>query len=341
MAINIKFVKDQRIDDVKPVTLKDMGFDYDAPIFDAEKNFSNNILEEFYEKVSNAKEFYGSNMEKRYIYNLLQYDTKEEAFLKLCSDVKYLGVTQYEMKLFLVSRSLFDIDKNLAKKLIEAFVYLIKNIIPRCIQDLFYFVGLDTNGAYWTFFDIAVEYLGLEKYSNHSNNNYGQIKNYPESRIREMILENKSLQEIYDTTCATKTLIKSVIKSMKVKEFNDGQGSKGERLVESILLDLSLIYKREVYFDDFKDVTCADFNGRYDFVIYKYKKPTYVIEFDGEQHFKFIERFHGDIEGFEYQKYKDKIKDLYCEKKELGILRIAYNKVNEAKKLIKDNLINR
>ena len=49
------------------------------------------------------------------------------------------------------------------------------------------------------------------------------------------------------------------------------------------------------------------------------------FEFDGEQHFKFIEHFHGDMKGFLRARKRDSEKDEMCEKKGITLIRVAYN----------------
>lgn len=336
--IKFKFVKNQKIDSVKTVTLSDIGFKYDAPIYCDDDNIENkNILHKFYEKTYEPKCNISSKIELRYLDLIYESDSLNNVINILLYEFKKYNINENELILYLKSRSLYGIDKNLAVCLIEEFEYIIKKILPRSIQDLFYFSALDTNGAYWLFFDLAVKKMDLTRYDNQNKNNYRHIKDFVENEIKKLILENKSLQEIYDTTCATKALIKSVIKSMKSSEFAIFMGSKGERLVEFALLNFGLNYKREVYFEDFKEVTNSKFNGRYDFVIYDNKQPKCIVEFDGQQHFKFVKRFHINEDGFKEQQYRDIVKNLYCELKKINLIRIPYNQINNIKSILLEN----
>ena len=49
------------------------------------------------------------------------------------------------------------------------------------------------------------------------------------------------------------------------------------------------------------------------------------FEFDGEQHFKFIEHFHGDRRGFAQARQRDALKDEACQEKGIILVRVAYN----------------
>lgn len=59
-----------------------------------------------------------------------------------------------------------------------------------------------------------------------------------------------------------------------------------------------------------------------------------MIEYDGEQHFSSI---FGE-ESFRNTVRNDKIKNEYCEKKGIPLLRIPYYKYDDIEKIIKDYL---
>jgi len=50
-----------------------------------------------------------------------------------------------------------------------------------------------------------------------------------------------------------------------------------------------------------------------------------AFEFDGEQHFKFIEHFHKDARGFTVSRRRDWLKTELCEEQGITLVRIAYN----------------
>lgn len=49
------------------------------------------------------------------------------------------------------------------------------------------------------------------------------------------------------------------------------------------------------------------------------------FEYDGEQHFKFIEHFHGDRQTFAAARRRDLSKDDACQAKNITLIRVAYN----------------
>ncbi|MHA2063118.1 MAG: hypothetical protein ACXABY_01935 [Candidatus Thorarchaeota archaeon] len=50
-----------------------------------------------------------------------------------------------------------------------------------------------------------------------------------------------------------------------------------------------------------------------------------AFEFDGEQHFRFIEHFHGDTQGWLLARRRDWRKDELCEEQGITLIRVAYN----------------
>lgn len=64
----------------------------------------------------------------------------------------------------------------------------------------------------------------------------------------------------------------------------------------------------------------------YDFELSKVKL---IIEVHGVQHDKFVERFHGTIENFEYSQWKDQIKKEYAISKGYTLLEIRYPEIKD------------
>lgn len=95
--------------------------------------------------------------------------------------------------------------------------------------------------------------------------------------------------------------------------------SKGELNVAKSLKNLGIKYIRYFKFDD-----CINSNNR--ILIFDFYLPdlNMCIEYDGEQHFRSIDRWGGD-ETFKKIQQNDKIKDEYCKKKGIYMLRISYH----------------
>jgi hypothetical protein len=107
--------------------------------------------------------------------------------------------------------------------------------------------------------------------------------------------------------------------------------SSGERQISKILVDNGLIdvnclsYRncpnREVFFDNCVNTKKGKYCRplRFDFYLPKLKT---IIEFDGEQHFRPSKKFGG--EKFETTKENDNIKNEFCKKNNINLIRIHY-----------------
>lgn len=78
------------------------------------------------------------------------------------------------------------------------------------------------------------------------------------------------------------------------------------RDVESILNQLNIYYEKEKTFDDLKYRSKL----RFDFYVPKYHL---CIEFNGIQHYEYVEYFHKNEDTFKEQLFKDYIKRKYCQ----------------------------
>lgn len=101
------------------------------------------------------------------------------------------------------------------------------------------------------------------------------------------------------------------------------QKSIGEYTIEQILKDNKVQFKRNVHFDDCK-FPDTGYYAYFDF----YVKNTYIIEYDGEQHYK-PTCFNGiknldAVKNFQKTQEHDKIKNNYCFDKNIPIIRIPY-----------------
>jgi hypothetical protein len=106
--------------------------------------------------------------------------------------------------------------------------------------------------------------------------------------------------------------------------------SKGERDINSFLKKNKILFIKQKTFD-----TCINpKTGRklkFDFYL---PSHNLCIEFDGQQHFKPIKRFGGEI-GYNLTIYRDSIKNAFCKKNEIKLLRIKFNEkiINKLNKI--------
>lgn len=108
--------------------------------------------------------------------------------------------------------------------------------------------------------------------------------------------------------------------------------SKTELLIANILEENNIQFIKQYSFDDFT----SDYNNlkfRFDFGIIKENKLSYLIEYDGEQHFKENINQNGwnTKENFEKTKKRDLIKNEYCLKNNIPLIRIPYTHKNNIK----------
>lgn len=93
--------------------------------------------------------------------------------------------------------------------------------------------------------------------------------------------------------------------------------SKGEKEIAKILDKYLLNYERQKTFNECINKRKLPF----DFYLPKF---NLCIEYDDEQHFKPI-KFFGGEDGLKYRQNNDAIKDEYCNKNNINLLRIKYN----------------
>lgn len=92
--------------------------------------------------------------------------------------------------------------------------------------------------------------------------------------------------------------------------------SMGEEIISSILLQYNIPFEKEKQFDNciFPE---SGAKARFDF----YVNNSYIIEFDGKQHFEPNDFFEQTLESIQFH---DEIKNKWCEKNNLPIIRIPY-----------------
>lgn len=110
--------------------------------------------------------------------------------------------------------------------------------------------------------------------------------------------------------------------------------SKGEKLIEKLLKENNIPFEKEKTFDScrFPD---SKYPARFDF----YVNNSYLIEFDGQQHFKFSKSNTGwnNQKHFLKVQQRDAFKNNWCKENNIPLIRIPYTKIKSL--TIKDLLI--
>jgi len=108
--------------------------------------------------------------------------------------------------------------------------------------------------------------------------------------------------------------------------------SKGESRIRVFLESNNIQFINQHSYEDCKYKNKLLF----DFYLPKY---NLIIEFDGMQHYEPIPWLHGRPDyNFEYQQLKDKIKNEYCIKNNISLLRIKYTDINNIERIITNYL---
>ena len=99
--------------------------------------------------------------------------------------------------------------------------------------------------------------------------------------------------------------------------------SRGEKIIENILLENNISFIKEKRFSDliFEDTGHL---ARFDFFI----DNKYIIEFDGKQHFIQGNGVYDNEEKFKRTQKHDQIKNEYCKKHNIPLIRIPYTEIN-------------
>lgn len=100
-------------------------------------------------------------------------------------------------------------------------------------------------------------------------------------------------------------------------------------LIRTALESLGVDFEEQYKFDD-----CYDKQQlRFDFAIFKNGNLKALIEFDGIQHYRGWKKDKEDLKNI---KRRDKIKDDYCLRNNLKLVRIPYFKMKNIEEIIKE-----
>ncbi|MGV6936030.1 hypothetical protein ACWA2B_10990 [Paenibacillus sp. CMM36] len=106
--------------------------------------------------------------------------------------------------------------------------------------------------------------------------------------------------------------------------------TKGESKIKKYLIDNEIRYRIQYTFPDCKDILRLKF----DFAVFKNRKLSVLIEYDGEFHYEQII----SEEHFADRKKKDKIKDDYCKSHNIPLIRIPYWEFDNIESILNEKL---
>ena len=106
--------------------------------------------------------------------------------------------------------------------------------------------------------------------------------------------------------------------------------SKGESLIKDFLVKHKIDFKNEYTFEDCKNVKKL----RFDFALFKKDALICLVEYDGIQHFKPTFGLHS----FEITQINDRIKNDYCLKNGIQLIRIPYTDYEDIENILEEEL---
>lgn len=135
----------------------------------------------------------------------------------------------------------------------------------------------------------------------------------------------------YVCSCGNKSKI-SFDNFLQGKRCGECKESKGEKKVKEFLIDNNIIFEKQYIFDDLKRI---DFL-RFDFALFNINNDLMcLVEYDGEYHYLPIE---GE-EILALQQERDEMKNIYCDKNNIKLLRIPYWEFDNIENILVNYLI--
>lgn len=130
--------------------------------------------------------------------------------------------------------------------------------------------------------------------------------------------------------CGNECDVKSInLRNGNTKSCGCLQSFEVENIIK-LLNENNISFKKEYYFEDLKDEKPLKF----DFAIFQNDKLFYLIEFDGEQHFKYKNIGWNTKDNFIKRRKHDLMKNTYCFEHNIPLIRIPYNKKYKLEDLI-------
>ena len=242
--LNYKCIKGLLIDDVKARTLREIGFPVDAP--EQPDYLHSPLLSSYFSKLYDTPYSIVHTVEKLYIRQLLQTGSREEAFNRVLNTLAEYGIASDELIVGLTSGCVFSFSSEEAQIMLDEFYFIIKTLLPRQLSDLYYSFDIEPNPAHGVFFDIASEELELLRYVDRSKNNYGQFVSHTQDGVKKRILSGETFQSIYQSTCATKTIINEVFSDVSRADCEENGLDRDYMRIENVLFRMSKQYSYEL-----------------------------------------------------------------------------------------------
>lgn len=256
-------------------------------------------------------------------------------FLKFYSNNKNIGIHSSPIKYYnLVSwKELFDKNYKLVEYLeyteAASFVHKLglksqKYWYKLCKDKLIPYNIPKTPNKYYKEWTTWNDWLG------HDVTTYKNYIGYAEAVEYLKNINLSSIQEYYDYVISNNINFlplspinfykKEYTSSESFLSYSEDKISYGEKKIKKFLIEKKIAFSQQKKFDE-----CFNINK----LLFDFYLPNIntCIEFDGRQHFEIIEYFGGE-NGYLNRKRNDIIKNDFCEKNGIRLIRISYEDIN-------------
>ncbi|NLL62721.1 MAG: hypothetical protein GX241_00505 [Ruminococcaceae bacterium] len=233
--VTFRCIKGIPINTVETRTLAEMGFPVDVSKENKE-HYDEKHYDRFYNKLDNSPLSTSGEIEKLYIQSLIETGEKDKSLLDVLLKLKLYNIEKEELVSVLKSSNIYTLTCEEATLMLEQFVFMINELLPRQLSDIYYSFDLEPNFVYFIFFELAAEKLNLQRYTDPNDYKYRQFVSHMCDGVKRRIENGESLIYIYKNTCATKEIIKRVANTIS-KDMHVA--------VESTLFSLSKQYSYE------------------------------------------------------------------------------------------------
>lgn len=188
----------------------------------------------------------------------------------------------------------------------------------------------------------------LQNFQNKKKKGIVFLKEYVSTNSESNLIseEYNNYHERLDFVCSCDNKFQTSFASFmngKTKCNFCSPNSKLELLAEEYFINNKVNYETQYSFSDLRGIN--DGLLRFDFALFdKNNNLLFLVELDGEQHFKAFSGF-GGLEKFETVKIHDNLKNEYSKNKGLDLYRISYNQKDEVEIILRgilckyDNLV--
>lgn len=266
------------------------------------------------------KEYYKKNKEKILKRNKIKYREKNPEVIK-----RNFTEDEFQNKLKQIHGEKY--------KTLELYVNINKKIITKCNKCSFEWPVKPSK---------LLEGSGCPKcaLANRTHTNEYFIKRLKEKHGGKLI----SLSNFKNYNTKIKMLCNACKQSWETKPSHlihsdsgcpNCNSSKGEKKIKEFLEKNKIIYETQYSFSECRDKQVLHF----DFAIFgNNKKINILIEYDGIQHFKPVSYFGGEEYFFDIKR-KDKIKNDFCKKNNIKLIRIPYTMYKKIDKKLSNEIL--